>query len=101
VCSYAHGPIAAEHLACPLDYAGEQVLHRCAVAAARIGQPGSTRTPAQHVAFSAMTAAILYAVTRVQICAGAGMVSTAAGGLCAATHGGCEQAVRSALKAGP
>jgi hypothetical protein len=68
----------------PFDYAGEQVLHRCAAAAAGIGQSGSKPcTPARHVAFSAMTAAILSAVTRVQICRGAGMVSTAAGGLCA------------------
>ena len=53
------------------------MLDRCAVAAARIGQPGSTpRTPALHVAFSAM----LSAVTGVQICLGAGMVYTAAGG---------------------
>jgi len=64
-----------------LDHPGERVLHRCAVAAAPIGQPGSTaRTPARHVPFSGLTAATLSAVTCVQICLGAGMVYSAAGG---------------------
>jgi len=48
------------YLPCALDHPGEQVLYRCAVATARIGQAGSMpRTPALRVAFSVMSAAVL------------------------------------------
>jgi hypothetical protein len=63
----------------PLDHPGEQVLHGCAVAAAGSASQAARRAPdpARHI--SAMTAATLSAVTRGQICFGAGMVYTAAG----------------------